>query len=207
MTRCAGHPYDEKMNLREQQAKQTYEKIFRTAWEMLRDGSFEKLSVDRLCTLAGISKGGFYHHFSSKDQLLSLMIGSRMGEMITERIEPCMGQKSAFELLEIYVNTLVEFHEKYPGNTLGRCWAAMVEHPEMTKDIQRMESYQILHKIVAQGIAEGSIRKDLDAAFCQSCLNGMINGIILHGTILGEGTQLAAFAKESMKLIFRALSE
>ena len=47
MFRCAGHPYDETMNLREQQAKQTYEKIFRTAWEMLKEGSFESLSVDR----------------------------------------------------------------------------------------------------------------------------------------------------------------
>ena len=52
------------MNLRKQQALQTYYHILSTAKQLAENKPYESLSVEQICDCAGISKGGFYHHFS-----------------------------------------------------------------------------------------------------------------------------------------------
>ena len=145
------------MNLRAKQAQQTYEHILVTAEQLLKQSSYEELSVDQICECANISKGGFYHHFSSKDEFISLLIGRQMGNLIAERIEPCLKEKSAFELLEIYLNTTIEYLEKSPRSMLIRCWLALSEHPEITNSEFAKESFHVFHEIVEKGKAEGKI--------------------------------------------------
>ncbi|MFQ7450473.1 MAG: TetR/AcrR family transcriptional regulator [Flavonifractor plautii] len=39
--------------------------------ELARENSFDKVSVRDICQRAGITTGAFYHHFRSKEDLLS----------------------------------------------------------------------------------------------------------------------------------------
>ena len=194
------------MNLREKQAKQTYENIILTTEKLLEDCAYEELSVNHICEAAGLSKGGFYHHFSSKEQLMSLMIGRQMGNLISQRLKPCLNKKSAFELLEIYMDTTIEFLENTPKDMLPRCWVALAEHSDMTNDAFAMEYFQLIYKIVEQGKEEGTIRAELDNEFCQSYLNGSITGIVMYGSIFKDHNALQEFAADSLKLIRQAIS-
>ncbi len=194
------------MNLRAKQARQTYENILLTAEQLLKNSSYEELSVDQICECAGISKGGFYHHFHSKDQLISLLIGRQLGNLLTEQIEPYLDKKNAFELLNIYINTTVEYIEANPRSMLVRCWLTLSENPEITNQAFAQESFRILHSIVALGKAEGSIRSDLDDEFCQAYINGTITGIILYGSTFKNHYTLQSFATESLKLIWQTFS-
>ncbi|MGL3821765.1 TetR/AcrR family transcriptional regulator [Sphingopyxis sp. R3-92] len=42
---------------------------------MLVDEGIAKLKVDRLASRLGVSRGGFYHHFSSRDEFLDQLVG------------------------------------------------------------------------------------------------------------------------------------
>ena len=193
------------MNLRKKQAQQTYKNIILTAEKLLKNSSYEELSVEQICECAGISKGGFYHHFPSKDQLLSLLIGRQMGDLIAERITSCINKKSAFELLKIYVDTTVEYLEKCPKSTLARCWVALADYTDITNTTFAEEYFQIIYAIVKQGKEEGSIRSDLSSDFCYSYINGTITGIILYGSTFREHFSLQSFASDSLKLICQTL--
>lgn len=195
------------MNLREQQAQQTYDKIMLTAQRLLESCTFEELSVDQICHEAGISKGGFYHHFPSKDQLVSILIGQQLGNRIAESVAPMLGKRSAPELLKIYVDTMAAYLEDSPGNTLARCWLAMAEHPERTDGVFSVASFQVLHEIVAQGKAEGSIRPELEQKFCESFLNGALTGIMLYGATFRNHLQIKPFAEASLELIYQTISQ
>ena len=195
------------MNLRAKQAQQTYEHILVTAEQLLKQSSYEELSVDQICECANISKGGFYHHFSSKDEFISLLIGRQMGNLIAERIEPCLKEKSAFELLEIYLNTTIEYLEKSPRSMLIRCWLALSEHPEITNSEFAKESFHVFHEIVEKGKAEGSIRSDLTNEFCQAYMNGAMTGIILYGTAFQESYPIKTFTMDSLKLLWETISQ
>ena len=62
---------DIKLSRQQQKSKETKERIFQAAKEILQKSGYEKLSIKNICDVAGVSNGSFYHHFKSKDDLLS----------------------------------------------------------------------------------------------------------------------------------------
>ncbi|QOR35101.1 TetR/AcrR family transcriptional regulator [Clostridium sp. 'deep sea'] len=46
------------------------EQIINTAYELFAEKGYEKTTVAQIIGKAGTSKGGFYHHFKSKDEIL-----------------------------------------------------------------------------------------------------------------------------------------
>lgn len=58
-------------------SKRTKERIFRAAKEILQQSGYENLSIKNICEEAGVSNGSFYHHFKTKDDLLSYYIEER----------------------------------------------------------------------------------------------------------------------------------
>ena len=69
---------------------------------------------------------------SSKDELISLLSGCELGNLLAERVMPYFPKKDAFSLLKIYVDTMTEFWENTPKDTVIRCWLTLTEHPEVT---------------------------------------------------------------------------
>ena len=57
-----------------QKSKETKEKIFQAAKEIIQKSGYENLSIKNICEKAGVSNGSFYHHFKTKDDLLSYYI-------------------------------------------------------------------------------------------------------------------------------------
>ena len=62
---------DIKLSRQQQKSKETKERIFQAAKEILQKNGYENLSIKNICDVAGVSNGSFYHHFKSKDDLLS----------------------------------------------------------------------------------------------------------------------------------------
>ena len=50
---------------------QTRERILAAAIEVIRTDGAANLTLDRVATAAGVSKGGFLYHFGSKDALMA----------------------------------------------------------------------------------------------------------------------------------------
>ncbi|MDP5275440.1 TetR/AcrR family transcriptional regulator [Chengkuizengella axinellae] len=46
------------------------QKIISTAYDLFAEKGYEKTTVSEIIELVGSSKGGFYHHFKSKDEIL-----------------------------------------------------------------------------------------------------------------------------------------
>lgn len=55
---------------RQKQALATKQKIFDCAVCLFAEKSFENITVQDICTKAGVSIGAFYHHFESKENIL-----------------------------------------------------------------------------------------------------------------------------------------
>lgn len=62
------------LSKQQQKSKETKAKIFRAAKHILRKKGYEELSIKNICEEAGVSNGSFYHHFKTKDDLLSYYI-------------------------------------------------------------------------------------------------------------------------------------
>ncbi len=73
-------PNDTKELSRQQlKSRETKAKIFKAAKRILRKKGYEQLSIKNICEEAGVSNGSFYHHFKTKDDLLSYYIEEQPG--------------------------------------------------------------------------------------------------------------------------------
>lgn len=64
----------EQISRQQQKSRETKEKIFQAAKRILQKKGYEELSIKNICEEAGVSNGSFYHHFKTKDDLLSYYI-------------------------------------------------------------------------------------------------------------------------------------
>lgn len=55
-------------------SRETKARIFRAAKNILQKKGYEELSIKNICEEAKVSNGSFYHHFKTKDDLLSYYI-------------------------------------------------------------------------------------------------------------------------------------
>lgn len=62
------------LSKQQQKSKETKERIFRAAKRILQKNGYEQLSIKNICEEAGVSNGSFYHHFKTKDDILSYYI-------------------------------------------------------------------------------------------------------------------------------------
>lgn len=62
------------MTKQQLKSQETKERIFQAAKTILQRSGYENLSIKNICEEAGVSNGSFYHHFKTKDDLLSYYI-------------------------------------------------------------------------------------------------------------------------------------
>ena len=62
------------MNTRQQQAEQTKQRILEAAYQIVREEGIHTLSSPKIIEVAGISKGGFFHHFPEIEDLYLYML-------------------------------------------------------------------------------------------------------------------------------------
>lgn len=55
---------------------QTRERIVSAARRLFNRHGFEQVSIDRIMSEAGLTRGGFYYHFGSKDELYAAAVAS-----------------------------------------------------------------------------------------------------------------------------------
>ncbi len=85
-------------------SKETKERIFQAAIRILQRNGYENLSIKNICEEAGVSNGSFYHHFKTKDDLLSYYIEAQP-TINPELLALPSGKDAAKEaIVEVYLN-------------------------------------------------------------------------------------------------------
>lgn len=104
----------------QQKSRETREKIFQAAKRILQKKGYEELSIKNICEEAGVSNGSFYHHFKTKDDLLSYYIEDqpKIDPDLLELPDSVEGVKEG--IIQVYMNYVrycrelgVEFMAEY----------------------------------------------------------------------------------------------
>ncbi len=84
--------------------------------EFLENG-YEKTSMEAIAKRAKLTKGGLYHHFRSKDEIL-LAANRVLFEPIEELMGECAGFERAVEGLRYFIKQYISYHVEHPQNTI-----------------------------------------------------------------------------------------
>lgn len=92
------------------------DKIINSAYELLAEKGYEKTTVSDIISLAGCSKGGFYHHFKSKYQIVEAITMNYTMEL-RNRYEEII-QKSDSSVIELLNDIIIEINQ-YKEEQIG----------------------------------------------------------------------------------------
>lgn len=101
-------------------SKETKAKIFRAAKHILQKQGYEQLSIKNICEEAGVSNGSLYHHFKTKDDLLSYYIEEQPSINPDLLDVPRNATEAKAAIIQVYLNYVhycqdlgVEFMSNY----------------------------------------------------------------------------------------------
>ena len=150
----------ESLSKQQKKSLETKRKIFHAAKNILQREGYERLSIKNICDEAGVSNGSFYHHFKTKDDLLSYYIEEQPSINPDLLDLPSSADEAKIAIIHVYLNYAqycrelgVEFMANYytPKNqALNPSIRTERPYPILT-----VENY--LKRAIENGIVESTI--------------------------------------------------
>jgi len=151
--------------------------LLAVAVRVFNERGYDGTSMEDLAKATGLSKSSIYHHFEGKEELLRLALQRALSPLFAVIEEPGATQGRAIERLEYVVRREVAvLVDELPyvtlllrvrGNTETERWALT----------QRRAFDRFVADLVAQVVAEGDVRADLEPGVVARLLFGMINSL------------------------------
>ncbi len=162
------------------------ERLYHTTIELFGEYGYDGLSVDRICRLAGISKGSFFQYFASKSHLLEfdlLVLDERLGRWV-DGIKAAEKSALARDRLVALYRSVVTQTELRPGEQKFYLFVTdAVAHAGIELegiDLAR-HFHNYIGEIIKRGVRTGEVRGDLDTE-----ANAQIVSLVIDGLIRGK---------------------
>nr|WP_294495417.1 TetR/AcrR family transcriptional regulator [uncultured Mediterraneibacter sp.] len=183
----------------QQKSRETREKIFQAAKRILEKKGYEELSIKNICEEAGVSNGSFYHHFKTKDDLLSYYIEDqpKIDPDLLALPDSVAGVKAG--IIEVYLNYVkycrelgVEFMSEYYDTKNQALNAAIrIERPYPIVTVQDYVEKAEQAGIVSLNVNIGEFTTDIRMIV----IGNVFEWCVKHGEADFEGNMARSLGK------------
>ncbi|WP_353094767.1 TetR/AcrR family transcriptional regulator [Tissierella praeacuta] len=177
----------------EDKKKETKRKrIIKHSFNLFAEKGYSETSMDDIVKVSGISKGGIYYYFKSKEDIF-LEIAEERLQQRKNIINKVRNINSSKEKIINYINwTLTGFlHEDIQkmSRFTFEFWSVLSRNPSMAD--KPKERYKIFYDdlvdILQEGVDNGEFKKDLDIESMVYIILSSIDGIGFVNSVMGVG--------------------
>ena len=170
------------MNLRES--------IIHEALKLFSLNGYLSTGVNDIITAAHTSKGGFYNHFSSKEQLFLAVLEEAQSIWRTKVLYKVSDVSSPTEKI---VQILINYQERYlkdeinfPGGCIFITFSVELDDtlPHLMREVNKgFEGFKaMLAGIIKEAVAQGELSASIDPeSMAESIFAGMLGASVLYG--------------------------
>ncbi|TES53785.1 TetR/AcrR family transcriptional regulator [Halalkalibacterium halodurans] len=157
--------------------RSTKERIIETALLLFEEHGFHAVTVDRIVQESGTSKGGFYHNFKSKDELLYTIHDSFITYVLEKAREAYEKYETPAERLHATVRSFVMMFDFYRPHVTVFYQESLYLSSDYFKDIKKKRDQykQLMFRLVKEGIDAGEFREEIPVPITSMAIFGMIN--------------------------------
>jgi AcrR family transcriptional regulator len=167
----------------------TESRLLDAAFRIVADCGVRAVTTAAVGELAGYSRGIVNHQFGSRD---GLMI--RLAETAQARFTPnprgLRGREHILDVVDAYLTGASS--DPRQARVFLRLWAAAIgdEEPSLREAFTRRDAFFREHfeHAVAEGVADGTIRHDIDPASAAVALVGLVRGIAMQAQVAPDLT-------------------
>jgi AcrR family transcriptional regulator len=188
--------------------EETRNRILDTALDSFARLGYDATSVAQICRRADVTKGGFYHHFPSK-QALFLELLERWLEGIDSQLEVLRSGADSVpqELLQMTAMIRQVFQDaggKLPIflEFLTKAGQSPVVWQATAAPFRKYQTF--FARLLEEGIAEGSLRP-VDPELATKVLLSFAIGLLAQGLLDPHGADWGQVAQEGMHIMLKGL--
>lgn len=149
-----------------ERGERTRREILDVAAAAFGERGYAGTSISDVIRAAGVTKGGFYFHFASKEALALAVLRYKQEQWAGRVLAATMRHERAIDQLRAMVDSLCELHEQDPSaKSIGRLCRELAEDPNLVPQLapQFTTWIDLTTALFARAQDEGSIRADVDA--------------------------------------------
>ncbi|MDD4238547.1 MAG: TetR/AcrR family transcriptional regulator [Desulfotomaculaceae bacterium] len=171
--------------------------------------SYNGTSMDEIVKVSGLSKGGIYWHFKSKDEIFLYIIENRFSEWNTELLTRLKSDDSPKEALSKFVEFFLELILA-PVLALIHEFLLHIKDKEMLDRacgiMNHSNNSNIIKQVIQDGIDKGEFRA-LDPETAANVFTGIFEGLSLQWfTQYNDQKVLERTAKTALDIFFEGIS-
>lgn len=166
----------EKINKRQLQAIETKQRLTESIIELMGTKGYHDISIEMISNHAGVSKGTFYHYFTSKREILS-HLGRIANETILQELN-FDEQKTAKELFMEYIDILVRETYRATYEKEARMLIALLTSGADETYVEMKPQTEYVERILRHGQARGEISTSIDVRALNSLITSSIQGFV-----------------------------
>lgn len=166
------------------------ERIIHESLKLFSLKGFCSTSINDILEAANTSKGGFYNHFASKEDLFFQVLdeAQRIWREKTlsglDEIESPVGRTR--RLLENYRDRYLNDTENFPGGCIFITFSVELDdqRPHLSKEVSKgfMGLKAMLKRLLDEGREEGELSKNVDtSAITEMLFAGMLGASVIYG--------------------------
>ncbi len=173
--------------------KNTKDYILFESFRLFLEKGYDKVSMNELVKASGMSKGAFYHYFTSKEELFKEAITTHFITGIGENIPHAEQGNTLLESLTGIINfkaqaykQMLEMNEN--SNFFNLLFQAISMFPEFRKDLKKgsLLEEDKLQQIFEIALARGEIDSLISSRKLAQMYAAMLDGMELHAVVTGE---------------------
>ncbi|MCH8051469.1 MAG: helix-turn-helix transcriptional regulator [Chloroflexi bacterium] len=190
---------------RRRSREQTRRRLLDAALKIFAHNGFERATVDEIVREAGFSKGAFYVHFESKEDLFWEMLRQRIEarkETLRHALDPSIGiAENQRRILEAFFDTR---GSEPLGTAVYYEFMAHAMRNEMVR-ARLAEFYAGWHDFVVDALKLGRelgiVRDDVDISLQASALMATYEGALIQSELAPEPLRLSGRVQEFSELL------
>lgn len=181
----------------------------RAAFELLAEKGYHLTSVDDIAERAGRSKGGFYHHYQTKNDIYTELFDQILTQA-SQRIHD--GLQSGRSAKQVLLDLLAQSQGAMADKRFLQAavdfflMALRQEDARSLLRVLRDRSVAMFETFFKEGIAKGDIDPGIDAHRTAEVLFGSSRGLMILSTILDDGRSLAEQLRVFVDMMFDGLT-
>lgn len=171
---------EETISKRKQQSINTKTKILKTAIELIKSKGYVNVSVSEICEKSGLTKGAFYHHFHSKQDILGSIYLDTDARILKNRSNILEKSNSFERIMEISL-IFAEMSEYKGVEIIKQTIRNNFESQNMDEffSYKKRPAIQFFLDIIKDGQKNGEIKNDVSPDYIFWFLNSSHHGFQL----------------------------
>lgn len=153
------------------------DRLIQSALKLFEENGFHGVSVNQIVQHAGASKGGFYHHFNSKDELLFMIHDTFISYVLEKANLAKQTYNHPTQKLQAIIKSFVKVFDLYKPHILVFYQESTYLKPQYEKliKIKRDQFKNIIFEVIEEGQLSGEIRPSLPVNITGMSILGMVN--------------------------------